>query len=216
MQSFKSACLLIGMGLLGYAGTASAQQAAPPVCGQDVAPYSDFDFVIGEWDFFAADGQRIGTQTYSRREAGCLVVEDWSTFDGGTGTGMTFVDPATGLWRQVWMSPRFHIDYSGGLDETGAMVLEGRLHSNADGSEMQVRGVWAPQEDGSVRQEFWVRPDDTSDWAPSLSDTPDAGNATGEIGVVASPASSVGQPRPGRQMVSAAVENGMCPRPAKP
>ena len=75
-------------------------------------------------------------------------------------------DPATGLWRQVWMSPRFHIDYSGGLDETGAMVLEGRLHSNADGSEMQVRGVWAPQEDGSVRQEFWVRPDDRSDWAP--------------------------------------------------
>ncbi|WP_304075704.1 hypothetical protein [Maricaulis maris] len=166
MQSFKSACLLIGMGLLGYAGTASAQQAAPPVCGQDVAPYSDFDFVIGEWDFFAADGQQIGTQTYSRREAGCLVVEDWSTFDGGTGTGMTFVDPATGHWRQVWMSPRFHIDYSGGLDETGAMVLEGRLHSNADGSEMQVRGVWAPQEDGSVRQEFWVRPDDRSDWAP--------------------------------------------------
>lgn len=156
-----------GLGLALTAGSpALGQEESGPICGADTAPYTDFDFVLGEWDFFTADGQLIGSQTYSKREQGCLVVEDWSTFDGGTGTGMTFVDPSTGNWRQVWMSPRFHIDYSGGLDDNGAMVLEGRLWSNADGTVMPVRGVWAPEDDGRIRQEFWIRPEGSDDWAP--------------------------------------------------
>jgi len=44
---------------------------------------------------------------------------------GITGRGISSVNPATVRWRQVWMSSRFHIDYSGGLDENGSMVLEG-------------------------------------------------------------------------------------------
>lgn len=165
-QNLRTTLAVTALSLAVLAPPLAAQETTGPVCGQDTAPYNDFDFVLGEWDFFTADGTQIGTQTYSKQEAGCLVVEDWSTFDGGTGTGMTFVDPATGTWRQVWMSPRFHIDYSGGLDEAGAMVLEGDLYSNADGSHLQVRGVWAPEADGRVRQEFWVRPDEAAEWNP--------------------------------------------------
>jgi hypothetical protein len=56
---------------------------------------------LGEWDFLTADGKKIGEQVYTKKEEGCLIVEEWTTLSGITGTGMTFVDPATKLWRQV-------------------------------------------------------------------------------------------------------------------
>ena len=67
---------------------------------------------------------------------------------------MTFVDPATKLWRQVWMSPTFHIDYSERVNENGDMILEGIMHPNSGEKSSPVRGVWIKQSDGTIRQEF--------------------------------------------------------------
>ena len=140
------------------------QPRAGPVCGSDASPYRDLDFLVGEWDFFSMDGKKIGAQTYTKREQGCLIFEDWSTVSGGTGSGMNFVDPATGLWRQVWMSPRFHIDYSGGLDESGAFVLEGRMYPNDGSKSAPIRGVYTKQADGSVTKEFLRQNTETDAW----------------------------------------------------
>jgi len=135
-------------------GTAQQTEKNQIICASDTAPYRDFDFVLGEWDFLTAKGKKIGEQIYTKRESGCMILEEWSTLSGSTGTGMSFVDPATGLWRQVWMSPMFHIDYSGKLDEKGNMVLEGTLYPNNGDNSAPVRGIWAPQPDGSIKQEF--------------------------------------------------------------
>ena len=135
-----------------------------PICGADVSPYRDLDFLVGEWEFFTMDGQKIADQVYSRREGGCLVLEDWTTLSGETGTGMNFVDPFTGDWRQVWMSPSFHLDYSGGVTEPGVFVLEGRLFSNTTGDSAQIRGVYTQAEDGSVTKEFLRRSNATEEW----------------------------------------------------
>ena len=81
-------------------GAAAHAQADGPVCGGDERAYRDFDFLVGQWDFFTMDDRKIGEQLYAKREQGCLIVEDWTTLNGGAGTGVNFVDPATGLWRQ--------------------------------------------------------------------------------------------------------------------
>lgn len=128
------------------------------------APYSDFDFVVGEWDFYTPDGTNIGEQTYVKRENGHLILEEWKLNSGETGLGMSFVDPKTGLWRQVWMSPTYHIDYSGSIDENGAMVLEGTLYPNKGGKSSSIRGIWAKQPDGSIKQDFFVLDDTTNTW----------------------------------------------------
>jgi hypothetical protein len=156
--------LMIASGCAHAAPSPQAQKPGPD-CATDAPPYRDFDFLIGDWEFFTLDGQKIGKQTYSKREQGCLILEDWSTIFGDTGTGMNFVDPATGLWRQVWMSPLNHLDYSGGLNENGDFVLEGRIYPNDGSPDAAVRGVYSRRDDGSVEKAFWRRDDASGEWA---------------------------------------------------
>ncbi|WP_299581855.1 hypothetical protein [uncultured Microbulbifer sp.] len=139
-------------------------QSQTPVCSENRSPYRDLDFLVGRWDFFTMDGKKIAAQVYSKKEQGCLIHEDWSTLFGGTGTGMNFVDPATGKWRQVWMSPRYHIDYSGGLVENGDFVLEGRIYPNNGEPVSAIRGVYSRQADGSVVKEFLTFDESTKIW----------------------------------------------------
>ncbi len=134
------------------------------VCMSDERPYSDFDFVLGSWDFYAPDGNKIGEQVYTKREQGCLITEEMKFTTGHTGFGMSFVDPETGLWRQIWMSPMYYVDYSGGLDESGAMVLEGTAYPNNGGKSTPIRGVWSKQVDGSIKQEFLLFSEKTKTW----------------------------------------------------
>ena len=139
--------------------TADAQSSREPICATDESPFRDLDFLLGAWEFFTLDGRMIANQVYSRREKGCLILEDWKTLSGETGTGMNFVDPFTGKWRQVWMSPRFHLDYSGGLVDTGLFVLEGRMYPNDGSGAASIKGIYTRQQDGSVKKEFLRRSD---------------------------------------------------------
>lgn len=126
--------------------------------------YKAFDFVLGNWDFYTPDGTKIGEQIYTKREEGYLILEEWKLVSGSTGLGMSFVDPKTGLWRQVWMSPEYHIDYSGSIDENGAMVLEGTMYPNSGAKSSPIRGSWAKQNDGSIKQEFYVLDKESNTW----------------------------------------------------
>ncbi|MEM8637035.1 MAG: hypothetical protein AAGF33_18880 [Pseudomonadota bacterium] len=155
-------CLLAQACAVGSSAQSASSNAVE--CSASESPYSDLDFLIGEWEFFTLDGRKIADQIYSRREQGCLLLEDWRTLSGETGTGMNFVDPFTGNWRQVWMSPRFHLDYSGRLIEPGVFVLEGRMYPNDGSGAAEIRGVYTRLEDGSVTKEFLRRATPAEDW----------------------------------------------------
>ena len=150
-------------GLAQTKNTSSRKQASVK-CAGDEKPYRDFDFIVGNWEYRNADGHTIGEQVITKQGEGCAIIEEWTEISGITGQGMSFVDPKTGLWRQVWMSSRFHIDYSGGLNESGAMVLEGTMYPTTGGSSSPVRGVWTRQNDGSIRKEFLRFDEKTNEW----------------------------------------------------
>lgn len=159
------------LGLIIVSHTVHATDTSPTkyhtgnaICAQNDSPYRDLDFLVGHWEFFMMDGAKIADQRYSKKEQGCLILEDWSTLDGETGTGMNFVDPATGKWRQVWMSPRYHIDYSGGLNEKGDFVLEGRMYPNNGQASLAIKGIYSKQVDGSVTKEFLQYNEKTKEW----------------------------------------------------
>ena len=143
---------------------AQSSNDVTPICSSEEAPYRDFDFVLGSWDFYTSDSVKIGKQVYTKREQGCLILEEWELDSGDTGIGMSFVDPATGNWRQVWMSPTYHIDYSGGIDEQGAMILEGTAYPNNGEKSFPIRGIWAKQSDGSIKQEFFFLDEGSNTW----------------------------------------------------
>ncbi|MEM9284369.1 MAG: hypothetical protein AAGA39_00665 [Pseudomonadota bacterium] len=141
---------------------AMLMQAAGPVpCTDD--SYNDFDFWLGTWDVYTGD-TLAGRNVITKEEGGCLIVEHWLNASGGTGQSYNFYDQGQETWRQVWVSAGILIDYQGGLDDEGRMVLEGTITSNANGETAPFRGQWSPLDDGTVQQTFWTYDSDTEEW----------------------------------------------------
>lgn len=154
------------------ANTATAQNVEDPSVEAPVrkpactgSPYRDFDFWIGTWEVRSPDGALAGTNRITSEESGCLLVERWTSASGGTGQSYNFVDRDTGDWRQVWVSTGATINYSGGLDADGAMILEGRIgYLPGSDNNGRFRGKWTLREDGTVEQVFHQYSEDTDEW----------------------------------------------------
>lgn len=73
---------------------------------------------------------------------------------------MNYYNPVKGEWRQVWVASPYSIDYTGGLNEAGQMVLTGHLYTYTNGTTAPFRGTWTPNEDGTVQQVFEQQDED--------------------------------------------------------
>ena len=160
----RPALALAALTLLATPAAAQDAAPAPPACATEAAPYRDFDFWVGDWEVTDPDGVFQGENTVSSRDGGCLIVEEWTGAGGGEGVSLNFVDPSSGAWRQVWRGTGVVIDYEGGLDADGAMVLEGAIVYAADGRSAPFHGRWTARNDGSVLQEFWEQSPESGDW----------------------------------------------------
>ncbi len=149
--------------LLLASGSAFAQEEAPAgPCDGDV--FRQFDFWVGDWNVFDTEGQQVGTNIITLEEKGCLLVERWTDMQGNTGQSYNFVDHASGKWRQVWVNAGVVIDYEGGLDENGAIDLQGTLTTVNSGPQ-KYRGTWSLQDDGTVHQHLRQFDAEKGDWA---------------------------------------------------
>jgi len=136
--------------------SAMAQTVPASPCSSE--PYRAFDFWLGEWTVYTLNidgtrGKEAGENSITSEENGCLLVERWTSINGGTGQSYNFFDPGTNKWRQVWVSDTVTINYDGELNEAGEMVLEGTI-SYRNGTTAVFKGVWTPLTDGSVKQHF--------------------------------------------------------------
>ena len=139
--------------------TAVAQENAPPAppppfCENNPG-FDDFDFWVGEWNVYSNDENRIfaGTNSITKHYNNCLVKEQWESPNGG-GFSVNFYNPVRGQWRQVWVSNGYSIDYAGGLDEDGAMVMKGEIDGYQSNSSTPFRGKWTVEENEDVIQRF--------------------------------------------------------------
>ena len=136
-------------------------QTPSPSC--DAADYRAFDFWIGEWSVTDPKGAKAGENSITAEENGCLLVERWKGAQGSTGQSYNFYDPAMEEWRQVWVSQSAVIDYSGGLNAKGEMVLVGEIRYR-DNRTAPFRGTWTKQADASVRQFFEEYDSENKTW----------------------------------------------------
>lgn len=150
MLTLAAAWLLAAASAVGDEAATSAD--APP-CESDPS-YRQFDFWLGDWNVYTPDGALAGINRITRTEGGCLIREEWRGARGGSGFSMNFRDVRAGAWRQVWVSPTVQIDYSGGLDASGAMVLNGTITYIETGASHDFRGTWTPADNGEVIQHF--------------------------------------------------------------
>jgi hypothetical protein len=177
--------------------------AAPDFVNRcESAPFTDFDFWVGDWVAFDADSGVVqGIDRIETTLHGCALVQQWTPltdryraagapyrFDG---MSVNSVLP-DGSWQQVWVGAYGGtIVTTGGLDEAGTMVLETPPFEAADGKTYDRRWYWDPQDDGTIRSwgEFrsmnedgsWSEPQ--TPWnlryvrradAPNLAEAPDA------------------------------------------
>ena len=115
--------------------------------------HREFDFWLGRWRVEIADGRHAGDNHIERQIAGCVLVERWSSVNGGGGASFNFVDPGSGQWRQFWVSPGLTIDIEGGLQDE-SMVMTGKIRYHNQPHDFDFRGTWTPMADGRVRQYF--------------------------------------------------------------
>jgi hypothetical protein len=137
-----------------------------PLCETE-EHFNDFNFWVGEWNVYSNDEARTlqGTNSITKHHNNCLIMENWTSVQGGTGRSMNYYDPVEDLWRQLWVAGGYSIDYTGGLDADGAMVLAGKINYYSAGNSLAFRGKWTPNADGSVRQFFEQQNPDTSEWS---------------------------------------------------
>ena len=141
---------------------ASAPQQSP--CETDER-FAEFDFWLGTWDVHDAKGNFAGPNTITREQSGCVLVENWSGVQGGTGMSINYLDKIEDKWVQVWHAASgYQIDIRGGLTDDG-MLLTGTIHYINNGTTAAFRGLWTALPDGRVRQFFEQSPDDGETWA---------------------------------------------------
>lgn len=160
------ATAIVATSLAGTSGIAqeASQTPPPPPCTQD-ENFRAFDFWIGEWEVTPwAGGDIAGHNRIAPAEGGCMLTENWTNTQGGTGRSINYYNPNTGKWRQLWIAGGYSLDIEGGL-KNGAMALEGTIYYYAQKSSVPFKGTWTPQEDGSVRQHFEQYNPENKEWA---------------------------------------------------
>ncbi len=138
---------------------------AKSVC-ETMDGFGDFDFWVGDWNVYSNNEKRTlqGSNSVSKQHKNCLIVENWTSARGGTGSSMNYFDPVTGQWRQLWVAGGYSIDYTGGLSKDGAMILKGKINYYKNDTTQAFRGTWTANSDGSVRQLFEILSLETNEW----------------------------------------------------
>lgn len=142
---------------------ALAAAAAPPTPCADDPRHRELDFWVGEWRVVTADGETVATDRIEAAEGGCLLLGRRTAAGGGSGLGMTFLDPATGTWRQLRVDAAGEVARYEGRLEGGVLRLEGTIAA-ADGSERASRVTLQPLDDGTLRHRVEQR-DDGGAWS---------------------------------------------------
>ncbi|HEX6095031.1 MAG TPA: hypothetical protein VF432_01810 [Thermoanaerobaculia bacterium] len=134
------------------------------------AEYRQFDFWLGEWDVYNPAGQKIGRNSITSTNDGCVVYENWRDARGSTGNSFNFYETKTKRWHQFWVSSNGNaaplsaaadgtpMPMSGGLAD-GAMVLQ-----SPAGVSPRNRWTWSRVDDGKVRQHAEQSDDDGKTW----------------------------------------------------
>jgi len=138
--------------------------------------YREFDFWLGEWEVRNAAGQLLGRNRITKRHGGCVVLEEWESAGGGTGSSFNFYDQPTKQWHQFWVDASGTnwlssdkagnpVTLCGGIRD-GAMVMTS--HPDTLPAIGQTRVTFRPLPDGSLRQTFEGSSDGGKTWTASF------------------------------------------------
>lgn len=120
-------------------------------CNCCTPQHDQFDFWLGDWEVFNAEGEKIGENKIEKQEGNCLLSENWEGEKGGTGRSFNYYDPADSTWNQLWISNSGTILKLKGNAENDKMTLKSKLVEGEKGKYYN-KITWTKNSDGSVTQ----------------------------------------------------------------
>ncbi len=133
-------------------------------------PYRQFDFWIGEWEVFGANGQKAGDSRISLVLDSCTIFEEWTSATIQKGiryAGKSFNSYHAGRkkWQQYWIDNTGNTtEYFDGHFETGKMILQ-TANTKINDSTWQIQKMtFYNLSPGKVRQHGETSNDDGKTW----------------------------------------------------
>ena len=139
------------------------QQSAP--C--DTPEHSQFDFWIGQWDVFLANGQRAGSNVIEKKLRGCVLHERWTGASGSVGESFNVYRGDTQQWHQSWVDNSGSLLMIEGEFTSGSMILSGET-TDAQGLTVLNRITWTPHTADSVQQVWETSTDAGTTWTTAF------------------------------------------------
>lgn len=133
----------------------------------DSEEYRQFDFWLGEWQVMAKD-KEAGTSKITKHLGECTLHEHYVSVTGYEGTSFNIFDKNSRRWHQSWVdNTGLLLQLDGGLeslpDGKTAMVMWGE-GMTPQGTIVQHRISWYPNEDGTVRQHWQMTENQGLTW----------------------------------------------------
>lgn len=124
--------------------------------------HRQFDFWIGSWEVFRAGAGLLGHNRIEPVHGGCALQENWRGISGFVGSSLSYYDPASGVWRQLWRdSAGTTLDLSGGF--AGGRMRMFAITREAGQTPVYNRITWTPLAGGELRH-LW---ETSRDWGES-------------------------------------------------
>lgn len=134
--------LMLVLVLLGTSANSAAAQDCP--CCTSV--HAQFDFWLGSWTVYDSLDQVVGSNEIVKAQQECLLVENWSSLRGSTGTSYNYYDQSDSTWNQLWIDDQGGVLELKGSFVRGAMVLRGKLQERPENRRFYNRIIWEPKD----------------------------------------------------------------------
>lgn len=142
---------------------AVAERNANP-CAQTA--YRQFDFWIGEWNVFSG-GRQAGTNNVQRILDGCVLFENWTSAQGGSGKSFNFYNSQKGKWQQTWVDDKGSVIEFEGEAKDGGMYYKAETIA-AGGKKILHRMTFTKLSENRVRQLWEQSADGGNTWSAAF------------------------------------------------
>lgn len=126
-------------------------QSDCPCCTEQ---HAEFNFWIGDWIVYDTSGNVIGENRIVQLEDKCIINENWTGSEGGTGRSFSYYNSTDNTWNQLWLDNKgSHLVLKGEAKEK-KMVMSSALVKGEKLGLYKNRITWTLNEDGSVTQQW--------------------------------------------------------------
>lgn len=131
-----------------------SESETPPPCPCCTDAHKQFLFWVGEWNVFDQKGEKVGENSITKLQDGCIISENWRGTSGLNGSSYNYYKVADSTWHQVWVDNKGNALNLKGKYNDGKMILKSELLKGNKINWYYNQITWIKNADGTVTQRW--------------------------------------------------------------